>query len=66
MIRERQVPLGAGKGANPLCSHMISNFFLFFLRLHPRHMEVPRLGVKWELQLPARTTAHSNARSLTH
>ena len=30
---------------------------LFFLGLHPRHMEVPRLGVKSELQLPAYTTA---------
>ena len=28
-------------------------------------MEIPRLGVKSELQLPAYTTAHSNARSLT-
>ena len=27
------------------------------LRPHPRHMEVPRLGVKTELQLPAYTTA---------
>ena len=32
------------------------NFFLF-LRPHPWHMEVPRLGVKSELQLPAYTTA---------
>ena len=29
-------------------------------------MEVPRLGVKSELQLPAYTTAQSNARSLIH
>ena len=31
----------------------------FFLRLHPSHMEVPRLGVEWELQLRvyARATA---------
>ena len=28
----------------------------FFLRLHPRHLEVPRLGVKSELHLPAYTT----------
>ena len=28
-----------------------------FLRLHPWHMEVPKLGVYWELQLPAYTTA---------
>ena len=29
-------------------------------------MEVSRLGVKSELQLPTYTTAHSNTRSLTH
>ena len=49
---------------------------LFFLGLHLQHMEVPRLGVKSELQLPQQhqiraasvtyTTAHSNAGSLTH
>ena len=53
--------------------------FLFFF-LPPRHMEVPRLGVKSELQLLAYTAqrpwiqaasvtysaAHSNARSLMH
>ena len=33
--------------------------------LHPRHMDVPRLGGKWELQLLAYTTAHGNLRSLT-
>ena len=32
-------------------------FFFFFLGLHPRHMSVPRLGVKLELQLPAYNTA---------
>jgi len=31
--------------------------FIFFLGLHLWHMEVPRLGVKLELQLPAYTTA---------
>ena len=31
--------------------------FFFFLGLHPWHMEVPRLGFKSELQLPAYTTA---------
>ena len=30
------------------------------------HMEVPRLGVKLELQLLAYTIAHGNAGSLTH
>ena len=35
-----------------------SFFFLsFFLGLHMWHMEVPRLGVKSEIQLPAYTTA---------
>ena len=32
-------------------------FFFFFLGPHPWHMEVPRLGVKSELQLLAYTTA---------
>jgi len=32
-------------------------FFFCFLGLHPRHMEVPRLEVKSELQLPAYSTA---------
>ena len=31
------------------------DFFVFFLGLHPWPMEVPRLGVKSELQLPAAT-----------
>ena len=29
-------------------------------------MEVPRVGIESELQLPAYTTAHVTARSLTH
>ena len=29
-----------------------------FLGPHPWHMEVPRLGVQWELQLPAYATAN--------
>ena len=41
-------------------------FFLVFLRPHLWHMEVPRLGAKSELQLPAYTTAHGNTGSLTH
>ena len=44
-------------------------FFLFhfcFSGPRLRHMEVPSLGVEWELQLLAYTTAHSNAGSLTH
>ena len=32
-------------------------FAFFFLRLHPWYMEVPKLGVEWELQLPAYTVA---------
>ena len=50
----------------------------FFLWPHPKHMEVPRLGVELEQQLQAYTTActwdepvtytlaYGNARSLTH
>ena len=33
------------------------HLFFFFLGLHPWYLEVPRLGVGWELQLPAHTTA---------
>ena len=55
--------------------------FSFFLGPHPQHMEVPRLGMEAELQLPAYTiatampepsqsatytTSHGNTRSLTH
>ena len=36
---------------------MLSLAFFFFLGPHLQHMEVPRLGVKLELQLPAYTTA---------
>ena len=32
-------------------------FVFFFLWLHLRHMEVPRLGVNSELQLPVYTIA---------
>ena len=32
-------------------------FVVVFVFLHPRHMEVPKLGVESELQLPAYTTA---------
>ena len=40
--------------------HPLYAFYLFiylFLGLHPQHMEVPRLGVKSELQLLTYTTA---------
>ena len=54
--------------------------FVYFLGLHLWHVEVPRLGVELELQLPActtatatldlnfapYTTAYSNVGSLTH
>ena len=32
-------------------------YFACFIGLYPQHMEVPRLGVESELQLPAYTTA---------
>ena len=35
--------------------------FLSFLGPHPQHMQVPRLGVKLELQLPVYTTATATA-----
>ena len=45
------------------CSHSTKHkfdaqfFFSFFLGLYQQHMEVPRLGLQSELQLPAYTTA---------
>ena len=38
------------------------SFRVFFvvLELHPQHVEVPRLGVESELQLPAYTTVTPN------
>ena len=42
------------------------NLFFVFLGPHLWHTEVPRIGVKSELQLPAYTTAHSNARYSAH
>ena len=65
---------GAGAGG---CSHpsrflsvgsSFSYFFVsfcLFLGPHPRHVEVPRLGVEWELQPPAYTTATAT-RDLSH
>ena len=41
------------------CREMYQNInhgSFFFLGLHLKHMEVPRLGVESELQLPAYTT----------
>ena len=37
--------------------NQICCLFFFFLRPHPQHMEVPRVGVKSEQQLPAYATA---------
>jgi len=36
-------------------------FFFSFLGPHPQHRDVPRLGVRSELQLPAYTTATARA-----
>ena len=42
----------------PSFSSSSSSFFFFcFLGPHLRHIEVPRIGVKSELELPAYTTA---------
>ena len=40
---------------------VIEVFFLLFLELHFWHMEVPRLGVEWKLQLTAYFTATATA-----
>ena len=49
-----------------LLSLLLSSLLLFgffFLGLYLQHMEIPRLGVKSELQLPAYSTANSNVGS---
>ena len=49
-------------GSNGIQNTLGSSFFWrgeFFLGLHPRHLEVPRLWVESELQLPAYTTVTS-------
>ena len=47
-----------------ICFSIFSVFFSFvFLGPHPRHLEVPRLGVQSELRLPGLHHRHSNARS---
>ena len=59
----RQVAISETKSQlkNPKdgCSNNFSIFFFFlvFLGLYPQHVEVPRLGVKSELQLPAHIAA---------
>ena len=56
-------PCGWLTPSSPSCQ--VSVWF-FLGGAHPHHMEVPRLGVQLELQLPAYTKAHGNIRSLTH
>ena len=48
------VPLISGRPSG--CEIFVVVCLFVFLGQHPQHMEVPRLGVKWELQLPACAT----------
>ena len=59
-------PTEQGQGSNAqqweLHLHFSRNYFFLsfcflFLGLHPQHMELPGIGVKLELQMPAYTTA---------
>ena len=47
-------------------SFFFSFLFLVFVGPHLRHMEIPRLGVESELQLPSQSQSHSNAGSKLH
>ena len=48
-------------------SFVVVVFFFLFLGPHLQHMEIPRLGVELELQLPAGLChSHSDARSKPH
>ena len=61
-----QTVLVSGKGL--FCEFFLFIFYFFFAffclfsGLHPWHMEVPRLGVQLELQLPAYAIATAIAR----
>ena len=47
--------------------HRLGGLFIcLFSRLHLRHMKVPGLGVKSELQLPAYTTPTAMPDAATH
>ena len=50
-----RIPGGSTKRSAGFC--FVLFLFFVFLGLHPWHMEVPSLGVKSELQLPAYATA---------
>ena len=54
-------PRGPRSGVTLYGHGIETSFFFFFLScfsgLHPQHVEVPRLGVKLDLQAPAYTTA---------
>ena len=55
------------KAASEIKIGSITFFFLFFLGLHLRRLEVPRLGVESELQLPTYNTATATAtQDLSH
>ena len=47
-------------------SVLLSIYLFIYLGPHWRHMDVPRLGIKLELQLPAYATGNSKARSEPH
>ena len=57
-VNRRLAGGGCDKAVAVTFLHLFLTHSLSFLGgAHPRHMEVPRLGVKSELQLPAYTTA---------
>ena len=56
----------AGMGMAGLLKKGQSFFPFCFLGPHLWHMEVPRLGVEWELQLPAYTTATTGTQQDTN
>ena len=53
------IKMGQKKCSGERLLKLLCIFFFFFLGLYPWHMEVPRLGFKSELQLPAYTTART-------
>ena len=48
---------GTGSASQSSCPTVVYFSYSLLFRLHSRHMDIPRLGVESELQLPATATA---------
>ena len=54
------------QGSPVWCLNISKVIFFFFLGLHLQHMEIPRLGIKLELQLLATATVTQDPKHICH